>query len=112
MNTELQLKLLNGSRQGTWINLPVSDCLAPQIKLPYILETEAIEYNFIASELYDEVILLVDQIRYKFEFIKTDSSNNHCYKLSPLRKGPSHYEGMFFNYFGIASLNLILLKGR
>ena len=107
----LRLKILNGERRNQTIALPVSGDTNSNVleneTMPFLLENEAIEFHVFTSSDVKELSLLVDQIKYDFNLLDRTLEHETSFVLSPSKKGPSHYEALFFNYFGVVSLNLI-----
>ncbi|MCK4494640.1 MAG: DUF2357 domain-containing protein [Methylococcales bacterium] len=109
---ELIIEILSGKRTGKKIILPEVGLSKNKETKPYILETEAFTLHLELEKFYDEIMLSMDDSDYYF-FYKGVKNNLFQYILMPKIRGQKGYEALFYNYFGIASLEIkIILNGN
>jgi len=100
---ELQIKILNGKRQGDAFSLSLYEI--KKTSTLFILEDEAIEISFSSEFYYEKISLLL----YENEVEPTSIEKNDetwTYKWQPKRLNRFLHECFFHNYYGIAELSL------
>ncbi|NOX65392.1 MAG: DUF2357 domain-containing protein [Chlorobi bacterium] len=101
---KLVLEILTGDRVGQKIvlNEGVDLSLNPS---HYILETEAFQLHLLSSKPYTEVVLLMDDTDYFFHE-NGNQEKYHRYTLKPKSNFSHRYDALFYNYFGIATMDV------
>ena len=102
---ELILKILTGERKNQTIVLQELTIMQNIKVMPYVLETEAFSLHIKLEEPCSDVVLLMDGIDYHF-FNKGIINELFHYTLMPKFKQTKGYEALFYNYFGIANLEI------
>ncbi len=101
---ELVLEILTGERKGKEIALKEGVKFLDGSR-PYVLETEAFSLHLRLKEPCSEVALLMDGVDYRF--LENNSQDDfYHYILKPKDKTPYGYETLFYNYFGVASMDV------
>lgn len=105
---ELILEFLTGKREGSKISLNEGSSLLNR-SVPSVLETEAFALHLFHEKSCSEVVLLMDGLDYYF--VENEFKGDlHHYILKPKYKHPYGYEALFYNYFGIASIDLRIIS--
>lgn len=106
---KLLITVESGHREGYTLDLDlnIGANLAAH-KLGYILETEAVSFHLESETFFDNVELILENIHYDFIFLDKSLDGLFNYYLKPKRMNNGSKEQLFKNYFGIASLAIIL----
>jgi len=102
---ELIIEILSGKRAGQKIALQKATDFQNDTSMPYLLETDAFALHLKLKEPCTEIILLMDDTDYPF-FYKGVENNLFHYSLMPKSRSYNSYESLFYNYFGIASIEI------
>lgn len=105
---ELCIEILTGKRQGHEIVLSQATELQSIRDTPYVLETEAFTLHLRLEHEYSKVNLVMDGID-SYDFSNNGIKENcFYYTLRPKKTVSNGYEALFYNYFGMASLEVKL----
>lgn len=109
---KLLIKIESGSRAGKFIDISM-DFLTQgnDIKNRYILETESVSFFLQSRKYYDSVELVLENIHYEFLYDGESIDGEYCYNLKPKKQNNGELEQLFKNYFGVASLVVVLIEG-
>lgn len=99
----LEIKVLSGTRKGESLTLLSDE--SDNNDVPFILETEAIEFNLITDKVFDSVNLLIEDYSIRLNPKFTAENKLKGYLASPSFKD-GRLESLFYNYFGLAIIHL------
>lgn len=105
---ELEIKILNGTRQGMYFTLPIGP-LADGVTMPYVLETEALAFFARVGHACETLSLCTGERT--LPFTPGRSGQPDEFELFPAYLEGSRREALFFNYFGVAQLSLKIEVG-
>jgi len=105
---ELEIKILNGTRQGTRFSLPMGSGHADDTPtaMPYVLETEALAFFVRADRACETLSLCIGERTLPFTPRRIDEP--YEFELFPAYREGSKREALFFNYFGVVKFSLKL----
>jgi len=106
---KLLIKIESGNRKGYTLDIDLgSPSTQGNIKSKYILETEAVSFHLASTEYYEHIDLILENIHYEFIFRDESLDGIFNYYLKPRRLKNGAEALLFMNYFGIASLIIML----
>ncbi len=104
---ELEIKILNGTRQGMRFSLPVGEHADnASATLPYVLETEALAFFVRVDRACETLSLCIGERTLPFTPRRTDEP--YEFERFPAYREGCKREALFFNYFGVAKFSLKL----
>ncbi len=107
---KLNLEIKNGPRNGTVIELPdISE--TPLQEYPVVLEDEVIQFDLIVRGNFRSAVLELYQHSIPVSFISNSKENPGCvcFTWAPHASYYNTNSKLFWNYFGLAELNILLL---
>lgn len=102
---ELIIEILTGKRKGQNIVLQESLDIEDEPSMSYLLEMDAVSLHLKLKEPCTEVTLLMGDTHYPF-FYDGMRNNLFHYTLMPRKRSYNSYDAVFYNYFGVARLEI------